>query len=78
MMETIAYAILCFILTPKGSPALSRLKKGAGGAVLFIALFKSYAILQPLLPPEIDHLLHSTVWGVLFAYAVPAHINRKR
>jgi len=76
--EAIAYAILCFILAPKGSPISYRLKRKAGGAILFIALFQSYAILQPLLPTEIDNLLHSTIWGVLFAYAVPTEHHPKK
>jgi hypothetical protein len=76
--EATAYAILCFILAPKGSPIPFRLKKGAGGAILFVALFLSYTILQPLLPTEIDHLLHSTIWGVLFAYAVPTEHHPKK
>jgi len=70
MIEAIAFATVCFIIC-KDCTFCDRLKKGAGGAILFVALFQSYNILQPLLPTEIDHLLHSTVWGVLFAYAVP-------
>jgi hypothetical protein len=78
MMEAIAFGAICFILAPKGSPLAQRLKKGAGGAILFVALFQSYSVLQPLLPSEIDHLLHSTIWGVLFAYAVPNPQNRTK
>jgi hypothetical protein len=70
-MEAIAFATICFILAPKGSPILHRLKKGAGGAILYIALFQSYHILRPLLPTELGYLLHSAIWGALFAYATP-------
>jgi hypothetical protein len=69
--EATAFAIICFILAPKGSPILHRLKRGAGGAILYIALFQSYSILHPLLPTELGYLLHSTIWGALFAYATP-------
>jgi hypothetical protein len=68
--EAIAFAIICFILAPKGS-LCHRLKKGAGGAILYIALFQSYHILHPLLPTELGYVLHSTIWGALFAYATP-------
>jgi hypothetical protein len=78
MLEAIAFATLCFILAPKGSPVSFRLRKGAGGAILFIALFQSYTILQPLLPSEINNLLHSTIWGVLFAYAIPTQHHPKK
>jgi hypothetical protein len=77
MMEAIAFGVLCFILAI-GSPVPYRLKKGAGGAILFLTLFQSYAVLQPLLPTDIDHLLHSTIWGVLFAYAVPSQHHPKK
>jgi len=70
MIEAVAFAIICFTIY-NGCTVYDRLKKGAGGAILFVALFQSYTILQPLLSDEIDHLLHSTIWGVLFAYAVP-------
>jgi hypothetical protein len=70
MIEAVAFGVICFIIC-NGCTFYDRLKKGAWGAVLFVALFHSYTILQPLLPEEIDHLLHSTIWGVLFAYAVP-------
>jgi len=70
MIEAVAFATICVLLC-KDCVLCERLKKGAWGAVLFIALHHSYAVLQPLLPTEIDYLLHSTVWGVLFAYAVP-------
>ena len=75
MIEAIAFATVCFIIC-KDCTFCDRLKKGAWGAVLFIALHHSYTVLQPLLPEEIDHLLHSTVWGVLFAYAVPNQTKR--
>jgi len=70
MIEAVAFATICVLLC-KDCALCDRLKKGAWGAILFLALFQSYTILQPLLPTEIDPLLHSTVWGVLFAYAVP-------
>jgi len=70
MIEAIAYTVICFIIC-NNCNTCDRLKKAGGGAILFVALFQSYNILQPLLPTEIDHLLHSTVWGMLFAYAVP-------
>jgi hypothetical protein len=69
-MEAIAFAIICYFLCKDCSRA-ERWKKAGGGAVLFIALFLSYNTLQPLLPTEIDTILHSTIWGVLCAYAVP-------
>jgi hypothetical protein len=75
MVETIAFATICFFLA--GGAFGYRLKKGAGGAILFVALHYSYTILSPLLPTEIDNLLHSTVWGVLFAYAVPTEQSKK-
>jgi hypothetical protein len=70
MIEVIAYTIICFIIC-NHCTSYDRWKKAGGGTILFVALFQSYNILQPLLPTEIDHLLHSTIWGVLFAYAVP-------
>jgi len=70
MIEAIAYTVICFIIC-NNCNTRDRLKKAGKGAILFIALFFAYNTLQPLLPEEIDHLLHSTVWGVLFAYAVP-------
>ena len=74
MIETItyaiAYAIVCFVIC-KTCFLRDRLKKAGEGAILFIALFFAYNTLQPLLPKEIDHLLYTTIWGVLFAYAVP-------
>ena len=70
MIEAVAYAIVCFIICKTCTPR-DRLIKAGKGAILFIALFFAYNTLQPLLPEEIDHLLHSTIWGVLFAYAVP-------
>jgi hypothetical protein len=76
MIEAIAYAIVCFIICKSCSPR-DRLKKAGKGAILFIALFFAYDTLQPLLPEEIDHLLYSTIWGVLFAYAVPTEKERR-
>jgi hypothetical protein len=70
MIEAVAYAIVCFIIC-KTCSFRDRLLKAGKGAVLFIALFFAYNTLQPLLPEEIDHLLYTTIWGVLFAYAVP-------
>ena len=70
MIEAVAYAIVCFVIC-KACSFRDRLKKAGGGAILFIALFFAYNTLQPLLPAEIDHLLYTTIWGVLFAYAVP-------
>lgn len=70
MIEAIAYAVICFIIC-NNCTARERWKKAGGGATLFIALFYSYNTLQPLLPSEIDAILHSTIWGVLCAYAVP-------
>jgi len=70
MVETVAYAIICFVIC-NDCTTRDRLKKASGGTILFLALFSAYNTLQPLLPSEIDHLLHSTIWGVLFAYAVP-------
>ncbi len=76
MIEAIAFAIICYVLCKDCAP-YDRLKKAVGGAILFAVLFYAYNTLQPLLPTEIDHLLHSTIWGVLFAYAVPNHTKRK-
>jgi hypothetical protein len=73
MIEPIAFGVICFILTPNGF--FRRLKKGVGGTILYTVLIQSYTVLQPLLPTEIDELLHSTIWGVLFAYAVPEKIK---
>jgi hypothetical protein len=70
MIEVIAYTVICFIICNNCTPC-ARWKKAGKGAILFVALFHSYNILHPLLPTEIDNLLHSTIWGVLFAYAVP-------
>ena len=70
MIEAIAYITICFFIC-NACTFWNRLKKAGGGAIVFIALFQSYNILHPLLPTEIDSLLHSTIWGVLFAYAVP-------
>jgi len=70
MVEAVAYAIVCFVICKSCTPR-DRLIKAGKGAILFIALFFAYNILQPLLPEEIDHLLYSTIWGVLFAFAVP-------
>jgi hypothetical protein len=70
MIEAIAYAIICFVIC-KSCSFRDRLIKAGKGAILFIALFFAYNILQPLLPEEIDHLLYTTIWGVLFAFAVP-------
>jgi hypothetical protein len=70
MIETVAYAIVCFIIC-KTCTLRDRLIKAGKGAILFIALFFAYNTLHPLLPEEIDHLLYTTIWGVLFAYAVP-------
>jgi hypothetical protein len=70
MIEAVAYAIVCFVICKTCTPR-DRLKKACKGAILFIALFFAYETLQPLLPEEIDHLLYTTIWGVLFAYAVP-------
>ena len=70
MIEAVAYAIVCFVIC-KACSVRDRLLKAGKGAILFIALFFAYNTLQPLLPAEIDHLLYSTIWGVLFAYAVP-------
>ena len=71
MIEAIAFGVICFVICNTCSLS-DRLKKGAGGILLFFALFQSYNTLQPLLPPEVDAILHSTVWGVLCAYAVPS------
>jgi hypothetical protein len=71
MIEAIAFGVICFIIC-NTCPLSTRLKKGAGGTLLFFALFQSYNTLQPLLPSEVDAILHSTVWGVLCAYAVPS------
>ena len=71
MIEAVAYAIVCFVIC-KTCSFRDRLLKAGKGAILFIALFFAYNTLQPLLPEEIDHLLYTTIWGVLFAYAVPA------
>ena len=70
MIEAIAFASICFILC-NGCTFRDRLKKAGGGAILFLALFHAYNILQPLLPSEVDAILHSAIWGVLCAYAVP-------
>jgi hypothetical protein len=70
MIETVAFTIICFILCNDCTTCV-RLKKAGGGAILFIVSIFSYNTLQPLLPTQIDHLLHSTIWGFLFAYAVP-------
>jgi hypothetical protein len=70
MIEAVAYAIVCFVICKSCTPR-DRLKKAGKGAILFVALFFAYNTLQPLLPEEIDHLLYTTIWGVLFAYAVP-------
>jgi len=70
MIETIAYAVVCFVIC-KNCSTRDRVMKAGRGAILFFALFSAYNTLQPLLPTEIDHLLYTTVWGVLFAYAVP-------
>jgi len=70
MIEAVAYAIVCFVICKTCTPR-DRLIKAGKGAILFIALFFAYNTLQPLLPAEIDHLLYTTIWGVLFAYAVP-------
>jgi hypothetical protein len=75
MIETVAFTIICFILC-KDCTTYARLKKAGGGAILFIVSIFAYNTLHPLLPTEIDHLLHSTIWGVLFAYAVP-NITKK-
>ena len=75
MIEAVAYAIVCFIICKTCTPR-DRLIKAGKGAILFITLFFAYNTLQPLLPEEIDHLLHSTIWGVLFAYAVPNQTKR--
>jgi len=72
MIEAVAYAIVCFVVCKTCTPR-DRLLKAGKGAILFIALFFAYNTLQPLLPVEIDHLLYSTLWGVLFAYAVPSN-----
>jgi len=72
MIEAVAYAIVCFVVCKTCTPR-DRLLKAGKGAILFIALFFAYNTLQPLLPVEIDHLLYSTLWGVLFAYAVPVN-----
>ena len=81
MVEAIAYAIVCAVIC-KTCSYRERLKKAGGGAILFITLFFAYNTLQPLLPAEIDHLLYTTIWGVLFAYAVPTdkacHMNNKK
>ena len=71
MIEAIAYAIVCFVIC-KTCSFRDRLQKAGKGTILFITLFFAYNTLQPLLPEEIDHLLYTTIWGVLFAYAVPA------
>jgi hypothetical protein len=76
MIEAIAFAVICYFLCHNCSTH-KRLKKAVGGAILFIILFFSYNTLQPLLPTEIDHLLHSSIWGVLFAYAVPNQTKSK-
>jgi len=70
MVEVVAFAVICYFLCKDCSRA-ERWKKAGGGAIIFVVLFSAYNTLQPLLPTEIDHLLHSTIWGVLFAYAVP-------
>jgi hypothetical protein len=70
MIEAVAFASICFVLC-NGCTPRDRLKKAGGGAILFLALFHAYNILQPLLPSEVDAILHSTIWGVLCAYAVP-------
>jgi hypothetical protein len=77
MIEAIAYAIVCFIIC-KTCSLCDRLKKACKGATLFIALSFSYNTLHPLLPQEIDHLLYTTIWGVLFAYAVPTEQQPKK
>jgi len=81
MIEAIAYAIVCFVIC-KTCSLRDRLIKAGKGAILFIALFFAYNTLQPLLPAEIDHLLYTTIWGVLFAYAVPTnkacHMDNKK
>jgi len=81
MIEAVAYAIVCFVICKSCTPR-DRLMKACKGAILFIALFFAYNTLQPLLPAEIDHLLYTTIWGVLFAYAVPndkaCHISHKQ
>jgi len=76
MIETIAYAIVCFVIC-KNCSTRDRLMKAGKGAILFIALFFAYNTLQPLLPVEIDHFLYTAIWGFLFAYAVPAEKNRQ-
>ena len=75
MIETIAYATVCFVICKTCTPR-DRLIKAGKGAILFIALFFAYNTLQPLLPAEIDHLLYTTIWGVLVAYAVPNDAQR--
>jgi hypothetical protein len=71
MIEAIAYGVICFFIC--NTCFLSeRLKKGACGTLLFFALSQAYNTLQPLLPPQVDAVLHSTIWGVLCAYAVPS------
>jgi hypothetical protein len=70
MIEAVAFGVICFIICNTCSLS-DRLKKGAGGTLLFFALFQAYNTLQPLLPSEVDAILHSTIWGVLCAYAVP-------
>jgi len=81
MIEAVAYAIVCFVICKSCTPR-DRLLKAGKGAILFIALFFAYETLQPLLPAEIDHLLYTTIWGVLFAYAVPndkaCHISHEQ
>jgi len=71
MVEAIAFGVICFVICNTCSLS-ERLKKGAGGILLFFALFQSYNTLQPLLPSEVDAILHSAIWGVLCAYAVPS------
>jgi len=70
MIEAIAFGVICYAICNTCSLS-ERTKKGAGGTLLFFALFQSYNTLQPLLPPEVDAILHSVIWGVLCAYAVP-------